>query len=70
MNLPFSEVRIIDGQRFLQHRAYIVQNPVKAGLVNRAEEWPYCYSYLSKKRAQGLKPRVLLAGNGPTKVVP
>jgi putative transposase len=65
----FSEVRIIDGQSFLQHRSYIVQNPVKAGLVDRAEQWPYCYSYLVKK-AQGLKPRSLLAGNGPTKVVP
>jgi putative transposase len=66
----FSEVRIIDGQSFLQHRAYIVQNPVKAGLVERAEEWPYCYSYLAKKKAQGLKPRSLLAGYGPTKGVP
>jgi putative transposase len=66
----FSEVRIIDGQSFLQHRAYIVQNPVRAGLVERAEEWPYCYSYLVKKKAQGLKPSSLLAGNGPTKVVP
>src|SRR3984893_19546282 len=28
----FSEVRIIDAQSFLQHRAYIVQNPVEAGL--------------------------------------
>jgi putative transposase len=66
----FCEVRIIDGQSFLQHRAYIVQNPVKAGLVDRAEQWPYCYSYLVKKKAQGLKPRSLLTGNGPTKVVP
>jgi putative transposase len=66
----FSEVRIIDGQSFLQHRAYIVQNPVKAGLVDRAEQWPYCYSYLAKKKAQGLKPGSLLTVNGPTKVVP
>jgi putative transposase len=66
----FSEVRIIDGQTFLQHRAYIVQNPVKARLVDRAEQWPYCYSYLAKKKAQGLKPRSLLTVNGPTKVVP
>jgi putative transposase len=66
----FSEVRIIDGQSFLQHRAYIVQNPVKAGLVDHAEQWPYCYSYLAKKKAQGLKPRSLLIVNGPTKVVP
>jgi putative transposase len=59
----FSEVRINDGQSFLQHRAYILQNPVKAGLIDRAEQWPYCYSYLAKKKALGLKPRSLLTLN-------
>jgi putative transposase len=49
----FSEVRIVDGQSFLRHRAYIVQNPVKSGLVDRAEEWPYCYSYRQRKRRRG-----------------
>src|SRR5271156_2357894 len=53
----FSEVRIIDGQSFLQHREYIVQNPVKTRLVDNAEQYPYCYTYLAKKKAQGLKPR-------------
>src|SRR3984957_9574217 len=52
----FSDVRIRDGQSFSLHRAYIVQSPVKAGLVVSAEDWPYCYSYLAKKKAQGLKP--------------
>jgi putative transposase len=66
----FSEVRVKDGQSFLQHRAYIVQNPVKAGLVARAEQWPYCYGYLAKKKAQGLKPSSVVAVNGPTQVVP
>ena len=66
----FSEVRIVDGQSFIHHRAYIVQNPVQSGLVDRAEQWPYCYSYLAKKKAQGLKPKSLLTGSGPTKVVP
>ena len=28
------------------------------------------YTYLAEKKAQGLKPRSLLASNGPTKVVP
>jgi hypothetical protein len=37
-----TEVRIRDGQSFVEHRDYIVQNPVKAGLVNRAEQYPYC----------------------------
>jgi hypothetical protein len=63
-------VRISDGQSFLQHRAYIAQNPVRAGLVDRAEQYPYCYSYLAKKKAQGLKPKSFFAVNGPTKVVP
>jgi putative transposase len=56
----FSDVRIRDGRSFSQHRVYIVQNPVKAGLVDSAEHWPYCYSYLAKKKAQGLKPNSLL----------
>jgi putative transposase len=63
----FSEVRVRDGQSFLQHRAYIVQNPVEAGLVNRADQWPYCYSYLAKRTAQGLKPQSVVAVNGPIK---
>lgn len=66
----FSDVRIRDGQSFSQHRAYIVENPVKAGLVDSAELWPYCYSYLAKKKAQGLKPNSLLTFYGPPKVVP
>ena len=66
----FSDVRIRDGQSFSRHQAYIVQNPVKAGLVDSAEDWPYCYGYLVKKKAQGLKPSSLLTLCGPTKVVP
>ena len=66
----FSDVRIRDGQSFSRHQAYIVQNPVKAGLVDSAEDWPYCYGYLVKKKAQGLKPSSLLTPYGPTKVVP
>jgi putative transposase len=55
----FSEVRIIDGQSLLEHCAYVVQNPVKAGPVDSAEKWPYCYSSLAKKKAQGLKPSLV-----------
>ena len=50
----FSEVRISDGQSFLLHCEYIVQNPVKAGSVDTAEQYPYRYTYLAKKKAQGL----------------
>jgi putative transposase len=51
----FSEVRINNEQSFSRHREYIVQNPVKAGLVETAEQYPYGYNYLAKKKAQGLK---------------
>jgi hypothetical protein len=44
----------------MQHREYIVQNPVKAGLVETAEQYPYSYTYLAKKKAQGLKSKSLL----------
>ena len=49
----FSEVRIIDRQGFLQSREYIVQNPVEAGLVDTAEDYPYCYTYLTKQKRRG-----------------
>jgi putative transposase len=49
----FSDGRIKDEQGFLQHRD-IAQNPVKAGLVDSAEKYPYCYTYLARKKAQGL----------------
>jgi putative transposase len=52
----YSEVRILDRENFLGHRAYIAQNPVKAGLVGHVDEWPYCFNFLAKKKSQGLKP--------------
>jgi len=55
----FSEVRIADAQSFMQHREYIAQNPVKAGLVETAERYPYSYAYLAKKKAQGIKSKSL-----------
>jgi putative transposase len=61
----FSEVRISDEQNFLQHREYILQNPVKAGLVDTAEQYLYSYTHLSKKKAQGLKPRSSLGLQRP-----
>jgi putative transposase len=66
----FSEVRINDGQSFSRHREYIVQNPVKAGLVESAEQYPYSYTFLAMKKAQGLKPNSFSVLYGPTKVVP
>ena len=52
----FSEVRIMDEASFSRHRSYIFRNPVKAGLVSDAEEWPYCYHFLATQKAQQRKP--------------
>jgi hypothetical protein len=46
-------------QSFFQHREYILWNPVKAGLVEIAEQYPYSFTCLAKKKAQGLKPKSL-----------
>jgi len=53
----FSEVQVMGRESFDAHRAYIAKNPVKAGLVRSAENYPFCFGYLVRKKAlQGLKP--------------
>jgi REP-associated tyrosine transposase len=66
----FSEVRIQDKQSFLRHREYIAENPMKAGLVESPEKFPYCFTYLARKRQQGLKPNDFLTASGTAKAVP
>jgi len=46
----FSETRADDKESFARYREYIAQNPVKSGLVESAGQYPYCYSYLAKKK--------------------
>ena len=67
----FSEVQVMGRESFEKHVSYIAQNPVKAGLVDSPEKYPFCYGYLAKLKAakrpeekavaeaenlQGLKP--------------
>ena len=49
----FSETRIEDQESFLRHREYIAWNPVKAGLADSAESFPYCFAYLARKKGGG-----------------
>ena len=37
--------RIRPGESLHQKADYIRQNPVRAGLIQRAEEWPHCVDY-------------------------
>ena len=55
----FSEVRVDNRESFLQHREYIAQNPMKAGLVDSPEKFPYCFTYLARQKAAGAKARVV-----------
>ena len=48
----FSEVRIEERQSFLEHREYIAQDPVRAGLAKSAELYPYGYLYLALQKAR------------------
>ena len=49
----FSETRVECRQSFTKHREYIAENPVKAGLVERPEEFPCCFTYLARRKAAG-----------------
>lgn len=49
----FSEVRILDRASFLKHREYIEQNPVKAGLAEKPEDYPFGSAYFKKKKRSG-----------------
>jgi putative transposase len=55
----FSEVRVEDREGFSRHPEYIVQNPVKVGLVDSPEKLPYCFTCLARQKAAGAKSPVV-----------
>jgi putative transposase len=48
----FSEDQVMDRESFLKHKAYIDNNPVKAGLADAPGKWPYCSLFLRKAKAR------------------
>jgi putative transposase len=48
----FAEVQVLGNESFEAHRAYIANNPVKAGLAASVDEYPFCYRYLASKKAK------------------
>jgi putative transposase len=67
----YSDVRILDDQSFQQHREYIENNPVKAGLANKPDEYPFGTAYLKKQKHAEAKAQSLLGSSiGTTEVVP
>lgn len=51
----FSEVQVSTEESFIRHQHYIDENPVKAGLAPSAEEYPYCSTFLKKRKAAAAK---------------
>ena len=70
----FADHRIRDVEDFEGHLAYIANNPVKAGLVECAEQYPYCSAsgqFELDAFPRGLKPyNSLLASVGAAKAAP
>jgi len=56
----FSDVRVADESSFEQHRRYIANNPVKAGLASSPEEFPFGSVYLKKRKNAGAKAQPLI----------
>jgi putative transposase len=55
----YSDVQILDDQSFQQHREYIENNPVKTGLANRPDEYPFGTAYLKKQKNAGAQAHEL-----------
>jgi putative transposase len=48
----FTEEQVVNRASFEKHRQYIAQNPVKAGLAASPDEYPFCFRYLAKRKAE------------------
>jgi len=66
----FSDVRVTNEQSLRQHREYIENNPVKAGLANAPDEYSYGSAYLKKQKQAGAKAQSSIRLSGTTEVVP
>ncbi len=48
----FTEAQVLNKKDFEAHRAYIAENPIKAGLVASTEEYPFCFCSLARKKRE------------------
>ncbi len=55
----FTEVQVMNNQGFESHRTYIAENPVKAGLAATTEEYPFCFGFLARKKAELARESVI-----------
>jgi putative transposase len=48
----FTEEQVMSRESFEGHREYIARNPVKAGIATSSDEFPFCFRYLAKRKAE------------------
>ena len=48
----FTEVQVMNKENLRMHRTYIAENPVKAGLAASPDEYPFCFQFLARKKAE------------------
>ncbi len=48
----FTEEQVMNPESLDAHREYIAQNPLKAGLAAAADEFPFCFRHLAKRKAE------------------
>jgi putative transposase len=48
----FTEEQVMNRESLDAHRRYIAENPVKAGLAEAVNEYPFCFGFLAKKKVE------------------
>ena len=48
----FTEEQVMTRESLARHRECIAQNPVRAGLAASADEFPFCFRHLAKKKVE------------------
>jgi len=69
----FSDHRVRDGSDYRVHASYVRQNPVRKGLCERPEEYPYCSAsgrFELDDVPQGLKPTSAKELDGAAEAAP
>ena len=66
----FADDRVRDRRSFLAHQRYIANNPVRRGLVDSAEKFPFTFAHQVKQKTAAAKAGVGEAAIGTTEVVP
>lgn len=48
----YSEIQVLGQAKMDSYRRYIGNNPVEAGLVASAKDYPYCFASLARRKAE------------------